>query len=59
MAARAAKLMDAERVVVIDRYDNRLEQVHTHIGVETLDYEGLRDHDFLDEVQSDFVQWRP
>jgi threonine dehydrogenase-like Zn-dependent dehydrogenase len=32
MAARAAMLMGAERVVVIDRYDNRLEQVRTHIG---------------------------
>jgi hypothetical protein len=39
MAARAAMLMGAERVVVIDRYDNRLEQVRTHIGAETLDYE--------------------
>ncbi len=33
MAARAAMLMGAERVVVIDRYDNRLEQVrHAHRG---------------------------
>jgi threonine dehydrogenase-like Zn-dependent dehydrogenase len=32
-------LMGAERVVVIDRYDNRLEQVRVHIGAETLDYE--------------------
>jgi threonine dehydrogenase-like Zn-dependent dehydrogenase len=32
MAARAAMLMGAERVVVIDRFDNRLEQVRTHIG---------------------------
>jgi threonine dehydrogenase-like Zn-dependent dehydrogenase len=39
MAARAAMLMGAERVVVIDRIDNRLEQVRTHIGAETLDYE--------------------
>ena len=39
MAARAAMLMGAERVVVIDRYANRLEQVRTHIGAETLDYE--------------------
>lgn len=34
MAARAAMLMGAERVVVIDRFDNRLEQVRTHIGAE-------------------------
>jgi threonine dehydrogenase-like Zn-dependent dehydrogenase len=39
MAARAAMLMGAERVVVIDRYDNRLQQVRTHIGADTLDYE--------------------
>jgi threonine dehydrogenase-like Zn-dependent dehydrogenase len=32
-------LMGAERVVVVDRYDNRLEQVRSHIGAETLDYE--------------------
>src|SRR4051794_7919302 len=41
MAARAAMLMGAERVVVIDRLDNRLEQVRTQIGAETLDYEQL------------------
>ena len=39
MAARAAMLTGAERVVVIDRFANRLEQVRTHIGAETLDYE--------------------
>jgi threonine dehydrogenase-like Zn-dependent dehydrogenase len=39
MAARAAIVMGAERVVVIDRYDNRLEQVRNHIGADTLDYE--------------------
>ena len=39
MAARASMLMGAERVVVIDRFDNRLEQVRRHIGAETLDYE--------------------
>jgi threonine dehydrogenase-like Zn-dependent dehydrogenase len=39
MAARAAMVMGAERVVVIDRLDNRLEQVRRHIGAETLDYE--------------------
>src|SRR4051812_18740096 len=41
MAARAAMLLGAERVVVIDRLDNRLEQVRTHIGAETLDYEDV------------------
>src|SRR3954463_15140860 len=39
MAARAAMLMGAERVVVIDRFANRLEQVRTHMGAEPLDYE--------------------
>jgi threonine dehydrogenase-like Zn-dependent dehydrogenase len=38
MAARAAMPMKAERVMVIDRFDNRLAQVRTHIGAETLDY---------------------
>jgi threonine dehydrogenase-like Zn-dependent dehydrogenase len=32
-------LMGAERVVVIDRFDNRLQQVRDHVGAETLDYE--------------------
>jgi threonine dehydrogenase-like Zn-dependent dehydrogenase len=38
MAARAAILLGAERVVVIDRYPERLQQVRQHIGAETLDY---------------------
>jgi threonine dehydrogenase-like Zn-dependent dehydrogenase len=38
MAARAAILLGAERVVVIDRYPERLQQVIEHIGAETLDY---------------------
>lgn len=39
MAAAAAQLMGAERVIVIDRLDNRLKQVQQHIGAETLNYE--------------------
>lgn len=39
MAARAAMLLGAERVLVIDRYGYRLDQVRQHIGAETLDYE--------------------
>ncbi|HEY1119309.1 MAG TPA: alcohol dehydrogenase catalytic domain-containing protein, partial [Acidimicrobiales bacterium] len=39
MAARAAMLMGAEQVVVIDRFTDRLEQVRRHVGAETLDYE--------------------
>ena len=38
MAARASMLLGAERVVVIDRFENRLAQVSRHIGAETLDY---------------------
>jgi len=38
MAARAAMLLGAERVVVIDRFAERLQQVEEQIGVETLDY---------------------
>ncbi|GAA2894108.1 glutathione-dependent formaldehyde dehydrogenase [Actinoplanes cyaneus] len=39
MAARAAVLLGAERVIVIDRLDNRLQQVDRHIGAETINYE--------------------
>lgn len=39
MAARAALLLGAERVVVIDRFPERLSQVEQHIGAETLNYE--------------------
>ncbi|GAA1351786.1 zinc-dependent alcohol dehydrogenase [Saccharothrix algeriensis] len=38
MAARAAQLLGAERVVVIDRFDYRLEQAERVFGVETLNY---------------------
>lgn len=38
MAARASMLLGAERVIVIDRYPERLEQVRTFIGAETIDY---------------------
>jgi threonine dehydrogenase-like Zn-dependent dehydrogenase len=39
MAARASILLGADRVVVIDRYDYRLEQVERFIGAETINYE--------------------
>lgn len=39
MAARAAALLGAEQVVVIDRYAYRLEAARTHLGCETLDYD--------------------
>ena len=43
MAAAAAVLRGAERVVVVDRLDDRLEMVRTHVGCETL-------HDQRDDV---------
>jgi threonine dehydrogenase-like Zn-dependent dehydrogenase len=39
MAARAAILLGAERVICIDRYDNRLAMAETNVGAETLNYE--------------------
>ncbi|MDG4824568.1 glutathione-dependent formaldehyde dehydrogenase [Asanoa sp. WMMD1127] len=39
LAARAAMLLGAERVIVIDRYDYRLRMVEQHVGAETLNYE--------------------
>jgi threonine dehydrogenase-like Zn-dependent dehydrogenase len=39
MAARAAALLGADRVIVIDRYDYRLDQAQKHAGAETLNYE--------------------
>ncbi|WP_410651451.1 zinc-dependent alcohol dehydrogenase [Amycolatopsis sp. cmx-4-54] len=39
MAARAAQLLGAERVFVIDRFGYRLAQAERVFGVETLDYE--------------------
>src|SRR3712207_1082122 len=38
MAARAAMLLGAERVYVIDRLPERLAQVREHVGAETIDY---------------------
>ncbi len=38
MAARAAMLLGAEQVVVIDRIPERLHQVRQHIGAEIVDY---------------------
>jgi threonine dehydrogenase-like Zn-dependent dehydrogenase len=39
MAARAAMLLGAERVVVIDRFDYRLRMTEEYVGAETLNYE--------------------
>jgi threonine dehydrogenase-like Zn-dependent dehydrogenase len=38
MAARASMLLGAERVMVIDRFDYRLQSTERHIGAETIDY---------------------
>lgn len=38
MAARAAQLLGAERVICIDRLPERLRMTEQHIGVEVLDY---------------------
>jgi threonine dehydrogenase-like Zn-dependent dehydrogenase len=38
MAARAAALLGAERVIAIDRYPERLAMAARHCGAETLDY---------------------
>ncbi len=39
MAAKAATLLGAERVIVIDRYENRLAMTEQHVGCEILNYE--------------------
>jgi threonine dehydrogenase-like Zn-dependent dehydrogenase len=39
MAARAASLLGADRVIVIDRYDFRLHQAEKYAGAEILNYE--------------------
>ncbi len=39
MAARAAMLLGADRVVVIDRFDFRLQQTEKYVGAETMNYE--------------------
>ncbi|MFL5689791.1 MAG: zinc-dependent alcohol dehydrogenase [Chloroflexota bacterium] len=42
-AAASAKMLGAERVIVIDRFEYRLRNVREHVGVETLNYEEV-DH---------------
>jgi threonine dehydrogenase-like Zn-dependent dehydrogenase len=39
LAARAAQLLGAERVIIIDRLDYRLRMAREHLGVETLNFE--------------------
>ena len=40
-AAASAKLLGAERVIMIDRFDYRLEIARKNLGVETLNYEDV------------------
>ena len=40
-AAASARLLGAERVIVIDRFDYRLRVAREHAGAETLDYEDV------------------
>ncbi|WP_280479314.1 zinc-dependent alcohol dehydrogenase [Nocardia cyriacigeorgica] len=41
MAAHTARLLGAERVIVIDRFPRRLELARTHAGAETIDYSAV------------------
>ena len=50
MAARASVLLGAEKVVVIDRYRYRLDQVERHIGAETINYEE-------NDVEAELREW--
>nr|BFE81741.1 hypothetical protein GCM10020093_043420 [Planobispora longispora] len=50
MAARAAFLLGAERVIAIDRLPERLEMTARHTGAETLDYEEVDVLDALKEM---------
>ncbi|GGS66523.1 glutathione-dependent formaldehyde dehydrogenase [Planobispora rosea] len=50
MAARAAFLLGAERVIAIDRFPERLEMTSRHTGAETLDYEKVDVLDALKEM---------
>jgi threonine dehydrogenase-like Zn-dependent dehydrogenase len=40
-AAASAKMLGADRVIVIDRFDYRLEHARRHTGAETLNYEDI------------------
>jgi threonine dehydrogenase-like Zn-dependent dehydrogenase len=50
MAARSAQLQGAGRVVVIDRFTDRLDTAAGHLGVETLDYTRDNVEDALREL---------
>jgi threonine dehydrogenase-like Zn-dependent dehydrogenase len=50
LAARSALILGAERVVVIDRFPDRLSAARDNLGVETLDYETTDVQDALREL---------
>jgi threonine dehydrogenase-like Zn-dependent dehydrogenase len=50
MAARASLLLGADKVMVIDRYGYRLDQVRQHIGAETINYEET-------DVEAELREW--
>ncbi|MFC7547835.1 zinc-dependent alcohol dehydrogenase [Plantactinospora sp. GCM10030261] len=50
MAARSAQLLGAERVIMIDRFSDRLSTAADRIGVETIDYERTDVLDALREM---------
>lgn len=50
MAARAAQLLGAGRVIMIDRFPERLAMAAEHLGVETLDYTAVEVMDALREL---------
>jgi threonine dehydrogenase-like Zn-dependent dehydrogenase len=49
-AVASAFLLGAERVIVIDRFDDRLELARRHTGAETLDYEQVSVPEALKEM---------
>jgi threonine dehydrogenase-like Zn-dependent dehydrogenase len=49
-AAASARMLGAERVVVIDRFEYRLRLAREHAGAETLNYEDVDVREALDEL---------
>ncbi|HEY6746885.1 MAG TPA: zinc-dependent alcohol dehydrogenase [Mycobacteriales bacterium] len=49
-AAASAKLLGAERVIVIDRFDYRLDRVAKHTGADTINYADVAVMDALNEM---------
>jgi threonine dehydrogenase-like Zn-dependent dehydrogenase len=49
-AAASARMLGAERVIVIDRFDYRLDRVAKNTGAETLNYEDVTVLDALNEM---------